>query len=125
HETVLYSKDLNALFASDLVYNQVHLWMGNGVTREAAENWKKELDGLKAKYTPLKAAVYPGHGPKADAGIFDVDKTYIDDLTAAVAATETQDDAKAAVIAKYPYWQNTDFILVQSIRFQTKEQGKK
>jgi hypothetical protein len=31
YETVLYSKDLNSLFASDHVYNRIHVWLGVGV----------------------------------------------------------------------------------------------
>ena len=31
HETTLYSKELDTLFAADLAYNKVHLWLGVGV----------------------------------------------------------------------------------------------
>jgi glyoxylase-like metal-dependent hydrolase (beta-lactamase superfamily II) len=125
HETVLYSKDLNALFASDLVYNHVHLWMGNGVDHQAAENWKAELDRLNATYGPLKPTVYPGHGPATDTSIFATDKKYIDDLLAAVASAKSPDEAKARMIAEYPGWQNTDFLLAQSVKFQTAQLPKK
>ena len=125
HETVLFSRDLNALFASDLVYNRVHLWMGAGVDGPAAQNWKTELDLLRGKYGPLKSTVYPGHGPVTDAGVFGVDKKYIDDLLAAVASSRSPEEAKAKVMEEYPGWLNTDFILAQSIKFQTEELRKK
>jgi glyoxylase-like metal-dependent hydrolase (beta-lactamase superfamily II) len=119
HEIVLYSKDLNAVFASDLVYNRVHLWLGVGVTLEAIKNWQEELDQLKSVYAPLKSRVYPGHGEETDAAIFDTNKKYMDDLLAAVRQAKSQDEAKAVMVEKYPGWANTDFLLVQSIKFQT------
>jgi glyoxylase-like metal-dependent hydrolase (beta-lactamase superfamily II) len=119
HETVLYSKDLNAVFASDLVYNRVHLWLGVGVTLEAIKNWQAELDQLKSVYGPLGATVYPGHGKVTDASIFDINKRYMDDLLAVVPEAKTQDEAKERMMRKYPGWANTDFLLVQSIKFQT------
>lgn len=120
HETVLFSKDLNALFASDLVYNQVHLWLGNGVTAEAVENWRNALRSLKSVYGPLKPKVYPGHGKAADAAIFDVDLGYIDALTTTIKGASSPEEAKAIMIKKYPGWASSDFILAQSIKFQKK-----
>ena len=119
HETVLYSKDLNAVFASDLVYNRVHLWLGVGVTLEAIKNWQAELDQLKSVYGPLAATVYPGHGKATDASIFDTNKNYMNDLLAIVQEAKNQDEAKERMIRKYPGWANADFLLVQSIKFQT------
>jgi glyoxylase-like metal-dependent hydrolase (beta-lactamase superfamily II) len=119
HETVLYSKDLNAVFASDLAYNRVHLWLGVGVTLQAIENWKMELAHLKSAYAPLKSIVYPGHGDRADAGIFDTNVKYMDDLLEVVHKAKDQEEAKMMMVEKYPDWANADFLLVQSIKFQT------
>jgi len=126
-ETVLYSKDLNAVFASDLVYNQVHLWMGVGVDEVAIKNWQAQLDNLKAKYGPMKATVYPGHGPGpiTDIKVFDVDKRYMNDLLEVVRAAKSQEEAKAKMVDKYSTWLNADFLLVQSIKFQTEQLQKK
>ena len=118
HETLLYSKDLNSLFASDLVYNKVHLWLAGGVTLEAIKNWQTQLSRLKKTYP--KAKVYPGHGQPTDSTIFDIDKKYIDDLLSSVKTSTTEDQVKKLIIEKYPDWANTDFILVQSIKTQTK-----
>jgi glyoxylase-like metal-dependent hydrolase (beta-lactamase superfamily II) len=118
HETVLFSKDLNAIFASDLVYNGVHLWLGRGVDAKGIENWRAALKALKAKYAPLKTKVYPGHGKATDSGIFDTDANYMKDLLAIVKESKTPDEAKAAMARKYPSWENADFILAQSVKNQ-------
>ena len=120
HETVLFSKDLNALFASDLVYNGVHLWLGNGVTAEAIQNWRNALQSLKRTYAPLKSKVYPGHGRVASAEIFDMDQAYMNDLVAAVKEARSPEAAKEIMMKKYPSWASPDFILTQSIKFQSK-----
>ncbi len=122
HETVLYSKGLNAVFASDLAYNKVHLWLGGGAD---AGNWRAELIRLKKKYGLLKAKVYSGHGEPTDAGVFDADRKYIDDLLLAVKKAKTEDEAKKAMMEKYPGWGSADFILVQSIKNQTKLMAEK
>ena len=61
----------------------------------------------------------------ATAGIFDTDRDYIDDLLAAVKDAPSPDAAKAIMVKKYPDWANSDFILVQSIKFQTKSLKEK
>jgi glyoxylase-like metal-dependent hydrolase (beta-lactamase superfamily II) len=115
HETVLYSKNLKSLFASDLVYNQVHLWLGNGVDLRSIKNWQSKLTELKTKYSHSKIKVYPGHGEVTDPSIFDVDLKYINDFLAAIESAKSQDQAKSLIMNEYPGWQNTEFILVQSI----------
>jgi hypothetical protein len=120
HETVLFSKELNAIFASDLAYNKVHLWLAGGVNAESIKNWQAELTRLKHIYGPLNAKVYPGHGKPTDAGVFDADKRYMNDLLSIVKGAKTEDEAKKEMMNKYPDWENADFILVQSIKSQTK-----
>jgi len=124
HETIIYSKELGALFASDLVYNEVHLWLGPGVTRENVVKWRNQLDMLKAKYEPLKVKVYPGHGKPTTSAIFDVDKKYIDDIIQIVKESKSEDEAKNAMMKIYPNWASPEFLLVQSIRFQMQEEHR-
>jgi glyoxylase-like metal-dependent hydrolase (beta-lactamase superfamily II) len=124
HETMLYSKDLHALFASDLVYNKVHLWLAGGVDAGAIQNWRHELRQLKSKYAPLKVTVYPGHGNAADASIFDVDINYLNDFLGTIRESKTQAEAEAKMIKKYPSWENSDFILKQSIKSQFEQLRK-
>ena len=118
HETLLFSKDLNALFASDLTYNGVHLWLGRGVDSQAIENWKTELLSIKNKYAPFKVKVYPGHGEPTDPLIFDTDIKYINDLLMTVKSLKTQEEVTAAMEKKYPNWKGSDFLLKESIKNQ-------
>ncbi len=124
HETIIYSEELGALFASDLVYNEVHLWLGPGVTRENVIKWKSQLDTLKTKYEPMKVKVYPGHGKPTTTAIFDVDKKYIDDLIQIVKESKSEDETKNTMIKLYPNWASPEFLLVQSIRFQMQEEHR-
>jgi glyoxylase-like metal-dependent hydrolase (beta-lactamase superfamily II) len=120
HETVLFSRKLNAVFTSDLVYNKVHLWLAGGVNAEGIKNWQAELTHLKRIYGPLNAKIYPGHGQPTDASVFDLDKKYMNDLLAIVKEARTEGDAKNEMMKRYPDWENADFILVQSVKSQTK-----
>ncbi|PGL70108.1 MBL fold metallo-hydrolase [Bacillus sp. AFS055030] len=118
HVTTLYSRDLNAFFSSDLTYNKVHIWLGVGVEREHIKNWQEQLALLMEKYGPLKPTVYPGHGETTDISIFEIDKKYMDDLLNAVQTSDSEDEAKQKMMQLYPKWQNTEFLLTQSIKNQ-------
>lgn len=118
HETTLYSRDLNALFASDLAYNKVHLWLGVGVPRASIEQWKRVLADLESQYGKKKSVVYPGHGKPGDVAIFAEDRTYMDALLKVVEESPSEEEAKARMTALYPDYRNADFLLAQSIKFQ-------
>jgi glyoxylase-like metal-dependent hydrolase (beta-lactamase superfamily II) len=117
HETLLFSKDLSAIFPSDLVYNGVHLWL-RGVDSEAVQNWKNELQALKIKYGDSGIQVYPGHGAITNSDAFDTDLKYLNDFFSIIHESKTQNQAMTEMMAKYPNWENSDFILKNSIQFQ-------
>jgi glyoxylase-like metal-dependent hydrolase (beta-lactamase superfamily II) len=123
-ETLLFSNELNALFASDLVYNGVHLWFGRGVDPSSMSNWKAELKKLKGKYSQNGIKIYPGHGEVSNASVFEKNINYIDDFSEVINESETKEEAKLAMMKKYPTWKNADFILVQSIKTQFENQKK-
>jgi glyoxylase-like metal-dependent hydrolase (beta-lactamase superfamily II) len=116
HETTLYSAELGALFTGDLAYEGVHLWLGVGVTPEAAREWQRTLTALESTYPP-STKVYPGHGPVTDRSVFARDRQYIDDLLAAARAP-TDEAAIAEMVAKYPDWKNREFLLMMSVANQ-------
>jgi glyoxylase-like metal-dependent hydrolase (beta-lactamase superfamily II) len=116
HETTLYSAELGALFTGDLAYEGVHLWLGVGVTPEAAREWQRTLTALESKYPP-STKVYPGHGPVTDKSVFARDRQYIDDLLAAAAAP-SDEAAIAEMVAKYPEYKNREFLLMMSVANQ-------
>jgi glyoxylase-like metal-dependent hydrolase (beta-lactamase superfamily II) len=92
---ILEIPDQKAVFAGDLVYNKVHLWLAEC----QSDGWKKNLDALAAKgYTTY----YPGHGPKATAAVVAEDKAYIDGALPILMNAATSDDAQAQLKAKFP-----------------------
>jgi glyoxylase-like metal-dependent hydrolase (beta-lactamase superfamily II) len=116
HMTTIFAPELNALFASDLCYRDVHAWAGQGVLREHIGNWIRVLGDLKARTKPgLK--VYPGHGPVSDAAIFDQMRVYLDDLTSAVDSEETDLAAIERMKRLYPAHAQADFLLAHSVAF--------
>ncbi len=121
YTTTVYSKDLNALFLSDLGYNKVHHWQGDDISRENIANWRAELLRLKSAYAALEPTVYPGHGDVSDAGLFDRMVQYIDDYTRITAEAKTRQEAMDKMIALYPDYAEADFFLKYSVENHVRE----
>lgn len=115
HMTTVYSPQLNALFTSDLAYKDVHLWLGIGVTRPAARAWQATLDSLTTRWAQTRPAVHPGHGGPAEVSLFAANRTYIEDILAVTSAATSDEDAIAQMVAKYPTYENRDFLLKMSV----------
>lgn len=115
HMTTAYSKDLNALFVSDFGYNNVHLWMGAGVTRQHIANWRAELLELEERYRNLDPMVYPGHGTTTDLGLFARNVEYIDNFLRAIAESQSSADALSRMVELYPDYRQADFLLKWSV----------
>lgn len=118
HMTTIYSRDLGALFTGDLAYQGVHLWLGIGVTPDAAREWQATLSRLESAWAPTKPTVYPGHGPATDTSVFAADRAYIDDLLRVAADSASDQAAIDAMVAKYPDHENRDFLLMMSVANQ-------
>lgn len=120
HTTTVYSKDLNALFLSDLGYNKVHLWMGDNLPRQDIANWREELVKLKARYAALNPKIYPGHGDPGDMSMFDGLIQYIDNFTRITSKAKSREEAMRKMIALYPDYKEADFFLKYSVEAQVK-----
>jgi glyoxylase-like metal-dependent hydrolase (beta-lactamase superfamily II) len=120
HLTTVYSKDLNALFTSDLCYKDVHLWMGNGVDAAHIANWKTDLQQLKQQYAARNPKLYPGHGEAADLTLIDSVNKYIDDFVAVIKSSKSKEEAKNKMKALYTNHQQADFLLHYSVDFHVK-----
>ena len=120
HMATVYSRDLNALFLSDLGYNKVHLWMGDDITRQRIANWREELARIKSRYAALNPEVYPGHGDPADMQLFDTLIQYIDDYTRITLEAGTRAEAMEKMIALYPDYAQADFFLKYSVENHVK-----
>ncbi|RPI70363.1 MAG: MBL fold metallo-hydrolase [Geobacteraceae bacterium] len=120
HMATVYSADLNALFLADLGYNQVHLWLGDDISRQDIANWRQDLLRLKAEYAARNPTIYPGHGAPTDTRIFDEMVAYIDDFTRVTESARSREDAQAQMIALYPDYAEADFFLKYSIENHVK-----
>ncbi len=121
HMTTVYSRELNALFLSDLGYNRVHHWQGDDISREDIANWREELLRIKAEYADRNPTVYPGHGDNADMRLFDTMVEYIDNYTRITTGAKSRDEAMARIIALYPDYEEADFFLKYSVENHVKE----
>jgi glyoxylase-like metal-dependent hydrolase (beta-lactamase superfamily II) len=120
HITTVYSKDLNALFLSDLGYNKVHLWLGDDISRQDIANWRDELGTIKSRYADLNPKVYPGHGDVSDMTLFDTTIQYIDDYTRITLTAKSREEAMEKMIALYPDYKQADFFLKYSVENHVK-----
>jgi len=102
HIATVYSKDLNALFLSDLGYSKVHQWMGDDISRQDIANWREELGNIKSRYADLNPKVYPGHGDETDMTLFDTMIQYIDDYTRITLEATSREEAMEKMMALYP-----------------------
>lgn len=115
HMTTVYSPQLNALFTSDLAYKDVHLWLGIGVTKASARAWQATLDALTTRWAGARPAVHPGHGGPAEVSLFAANRAYIEDVLAVTSAAASEEEAIAQLVAKYPAYENRDFLLKMSV----------
>lgn len=116
HMTTITVPEDKILFTSDLAYNQVHLWLGNGVTDAHIRNWQALLDTLTRDHGDYR--IFPGHGAPTDASIFAANSKYMDQLIATVNESESAEAAHKAMVAHYPEHANADFLLKMSVDFQ-------
>ena len=89
---------LDTLVAADVLYQDTHLWTAEAVTPDAIAAWRTSLDTLEGLGA---GTVVPGHrtdGSANDASVFAHMRGYLDAWEAALAATATPEDLKAAMI---------------------------
>jgi glyoxylase-like metal-dependent hydrolase (beta-lactamase superfamily II) len=115
HMTTVYSKELNALFVSDLGYNHVHAWMGDDISRQRIATWRAQLVKLRTSYLPLNPKVYPGHGDPTDMSLFDRMIHYIDDFLHVTSRARSREEAMHEMESLYPDYSEADFFLKYSI----------
>lgn len=112
HLTTLYSKDLNAFFANDFVYNGVHPWLA--IDRQNIQNWKAQLEEF-FHVLDKSLKVYPGHGKPGDISVFEKQLKYINDFEQTVAGAKSREDAMQKMQELYPDYTQADFLLVYSV----------
>ena len=115
HLTTVYVDDINGLFTSDFGYHKVHLWMGQGVSKEHVANWRSQLKTLKSRYSKRNPTVYPGHGKPSDVTLFDTLIKYIDDFNQITSSAKSKDEAMMKMKALYPDYKEAGFLLKYSV----------
>jgi glyoxylase-like metal-dependent hydrolase (beta-lactamase superfamily II) len=113
HLTTIFSKDLNAFFANDFIYNGVHPWLA--VDQQNINNWKKQLQDFDAAFAESKPTVYPGHGQPTDVSGFSTMLKYITDFEQTVASATSREEAMQKMQELYPNHTQADFLLVYSV----------
>ena len=112
HLTTIYSKELNAFFSNDFVYNGVHPWLA--IDKQNIQNWKDQL--LEFTHVLEKdLSVYPGHGQPSDLSVFEKQLKYITDFEETVATAKTRQEAMQRMQELYPDYTQADFLLVYSV----------
>jgi glyoxylase-like metal-dependent hydrolase (beta-lactamase superfamily II) len=111
HAAALALRSQGTLFSGDLLYNDVHLVLGEC----HADGWKKNLDAVEAMgFTTF----YPGHGGKIGAAAFTADATYIDSVIPILEANVPKQDsttAESAIGAQFPAYESS-FLLDYSTK---------
>jgi glyoxylase-like metal-dependent hydrolase (beta-lactamase superfamily II) len=70
--TVVHLPQMNALIASDLIYNECHPWLAEHRSRE----WLDQLQIVETRFAGVER-VYPGHGPVGGSELFAQQRDYI------------------------------------------------
>ena len=115
HMTVLYSKDLNALFLFDLAYNNIHPWLGDDISYDDVANWRTELKRIQERFADKNPIVYPGHGKPGDLSMLSELDKYLDDYVKVTKGASTKKQAYDEMIKRYPSYTERDFFLKWSL----------
>ena len=113
HLTTIFSKDLNAFFTNDFIYNGVHPWLA--IDQQNINNWKTQLQQFSEQFAESKPAIYPGHGKPADVTVFTTMLKYITNFEQVVAAATSREEAMQKMQERYPEYTQADFLLVYSV----------
>ena len=113
HLTTIFSRDLNAFFTNDFIYNGVHPWLA--ISPENIVNWKKQLVEFKDAFAQSQPSIYPGHGKPGDVSVFDKQLKYINDFEGVVATAANREEAMQKMQQLYPDYTQADFLLVYSV----------
>jgi len=125
HATVLWVPSIRAVVAGDLLFNDMHLWLGEQDAAEIAA-WGRSLDQIVALKPELVVAGHAAEGLPNDDSAITFTKGYIDYWPVAVKASKNSANMQARIKARYPKAQDVlgDFLLGNSSRVAMGEQPK-
>lgn len=123
HSTALWVPEIRALLPGDLVFNEVHLWLGeHDMDRVAA--WAHSIETLSALEPEIVVAGHARPGLRDDASGLAFTADYLEAWPDLVANALDSDDLQRLVRAAYPTTIDVldDFILVNSTEVAMGEQ---
>jgi glyoxylase-like metal-dependent hydrolase (beta-lactamase superfamily II) len=117
HATALYAPEINALFAGDLLFNQMHLWLGEH-GREETIAWREAVDALAALDPDLIVAGHGAANLPNDRSSLAFTRAYLDFWLDATQTASDSEELRAMVQAEFPDAIDAlgDFILGNSSR---------
>ena len=121
HVTTVFVEDINGFFVSDLGYNKVHLWMGQGVTDQHIENWKEQLALFESAYGDRNPTIYPGHGDPTDISLFTTMIDYMKDFQRITKKAKSKEKVISEMKKLYPDYKEADFLLKHSVDFHVEK----
>jgi glyoxylase-like metal-dependent hydrolase (beta-lactamase superfamily II) len=101
HATALWAPDINALFAGDLVFNQMFLWLGEHGPAERA-GWAAALDRVAALKPAMVVAGHSKPGLANDASGITFSRNYLDAWSKAASSAKDSADLRARIRRQYP-----------------------
>jgi glyoxylase-like metal-dependent hydrolase (beta-lactamase superfamily II) len=101
HATALWAPDIKALFAGDLVFNQMFLWLGEHGPAERA-GWAAALDRMAALNPTMVVAGHSKPGLPNDASGILFSRRYLAVWDKAAAGAKNSADLRARIRRQYP-----------------------
>ncbi len=105
HSAGIYVPSSKTFFASDVVYSQTHLFLGN----KDLDTWLTQLDRLEAWAKADVATIYPGHGPKGSVSLIAETRAYLKDFRVALSARDA-DEVVRRMMSKYSGYRMPRFL---------------
>ena len=123
HSTALWVPSIHALVAGDLLFNQMHLWLGEH-DRQRIEAWRRSVDELAALKPVIVVAAHTRPGLPNDTSALTFTRDYIDFWLEAAAQAKDSAGLRAAVQQHFPDTVDVldDFILGNSSRVMMGEE---
>lgn len=101
HATALYVPSIHALFAGDLLYNEMYLWFGEHGRKEIAA-WGKSIDELAALDPQIVVAGHSKPGLPNDPSSLAYSRGYIDFWLNESKRAKNSEELRARVKEAYP-----------------------
>lgn len=123
HSTALWIPEIRALLPGDIVFNEVHLWLGEH-DAAAVTRWRETVRQLQALDPAIVVAGHARPGLPDDASGLAFTAAYLDAWPALAAASSSAADMQARVRVRFPTTIDVlgDFILGNSTQVAKGEQ---